>query len=446
MKIVGGLVTGSSGLVADGFHSVTDVVSMSVNYCTMRMSLKPAQGLQAYENYKKEILGTLFVSCVLFLIGLVILVRSYIRLLSGVQRCPGLGSILIVVVAFAVTYWLYRYSRNHSCTSASFALAVNTEQIRLNVLSTAAVLVGIAGSFLDMNYLDVLAALAVALIILYSSVKLVFDLVHEAKGARLSGAQVAMLKKLVRESVPDSQIVKIRTMMVRKKIWLFLVLLGREDKPIIHPLTNRLKQRLLSELPFLDNVIVGINLTPPLRPSTIEVDNLGNELKLAKNYVSLGVMICLVLVISASALGFSLISREYRTLMPANAQNTLVLPSSTLARAPYFYIYRTDTGEGHFVKNPLVNHQGHLDHEIVKLFKHWCIEGVITSNVGPYVFEHLTKQGMILYSMDKDQPIAVNIQQLRTGNLDRVVKPTVNVKFGLRNFRFLKPWYNWQRQ
>ena len=32
LKVAGGALTGSAGLVADGFHSLADVISMTVNY------------------------------------------------------------------------------------------------------------------------------------------------------------------------------------------------------------------------------------------------------------------------------------------------------------------------------------------------------------------------------------------------------------------------------
>ena len=99
LKVIGGLLAGSTGLVADGFHSLTDVIAMTINYFGMRISLKPADGLEAYDNYKREIVGTFVVSFALFLVGLFILVRSYIKLIAGIAHSPGLGAGLIVVVA-----------------------------------------------------------------------------------------------------------------------------------------------------------------------------------------------------------------------------------------------------------------------------------------------------------------------------------------------------------
>jgi len=446
LKIAGGAFAGSTGLIADGFHSLTDVIAMTANYLGMKASLKPANGLEAYDNYKREILGTFAVSFALFIIGLFILVRSYCSLTAGIAHSPGLGAALIVVVAFAVTCWLYFYSRAGSAKSDSPGLAINTEQIKLNVLSTVAVLIGIVGSCFDMNYLDAVAAIVVSLIILYSSVHLIRVFLKETEQARLSKMQLDEIRTLVAETEGTLRLARIKTMVIRKKVWLLLELVDSPEAPLHRDLIQRLKCNLLAKLLYLDNVIVGAARLGAGKVMKIEIEDFGRELSAAKNCLSLALVVALVLTISASAFGVSLFSQEYHVLIPADALDVHSGVSPRLGRAPYFYVYRIDKERGHFIENGLAAAAGDIDYLATKQLREYSVEAVITRNVGPYVFEELKGAGISLYQPAPNVSIAGQIDEFRKGKLNRFTKPNVDVKFGLRNFRLLKPWYNWQKR
>lgn len=440
LKVVGGLLSGSAGLVADGFHSITDVVAMSVNYAGIRISLSPAGDLEACENYKKEIVGTFAVSFALFVIGLFILARSYLKLTKGITQSPGLGAGLIIVVAFVITCWLYFYVKKESKGSNSPGLEINTEQIKLNVFSTVAVLVGIVGSCFDMNYLDATAAIFVSLIILYSSIVIILKFFREIERARLSPLQIDEITSLVVESSGILCVARIKTMVIRKKIWLFLEVAAAPDP---HSL-NRLKASLLSNLRYLENVIIRPVPAQTTRTLRVEIEDFGRELRAARNYLSLTVVVSLVFLVSASAFGFSFLSREHHVLIPADVADVNGRVSGQLSTAPYFYLYRIDREKGQFIEKRLAFGQGDIDSKIAKLFKDYCVEAVVARKVGPRLFEELNSAGIALYRAESNGPLHQQIQRFRQGQLTRLTKPNIDIEFGLDNLRMLEPWHNWR--
>ena len=446
LKVIGGLLAGSTGLVADGFHSLTDVIATTINYFGMKISLKPADGLEAYDNYKKEIVGTFVVSFALFLVGLFILVRSYLKLTVGIAHSPGLGAGLIVVAAFAVTCRLYFYSKRASERSDSPGLEINTEQIRLNILSTVAVLIGIAGGCFNMNYLDAVAAIFVSVIILYSSVDIILKFLRELEQARLSPAQVNEITSLAAEACGSARIARIKTMVIRKKIWLLLELADSPDAPASAEGRVRIKTRLLLNLLYLDNVIIG--LVPPRATGTlkVEIEDFGRELGAAKNYLSFAFAFSLVFVVCASAFGTSLMSRQYHVLIPANVPDAGGGVSAELGRSPYFYLYRVDKEKGQFLPNRLALVRAEIDRDVARLFRNYSVEAIITRNIGPHLFEELNSAGVVIYRAEPKAPIHQQIERFRQGDLEQMTRPNVDVQFGLRNFRLLSPWYNWQRR
>jgi cation diffusion facilitator family transporter len=445
LKIVGGLVSGSAGLVADGFHSLTDVISMVVNFFGIRISESPAVGLEAYDNYRKEILGTLAVSFALFAVGLFILVRSYLNLTTGIAHSPGLGASLIVIVAFLITWRLYAYSKNESGKSDSPGLAVNTEQIKLNVLSTAAVLVGIIGSCFDMNYLDAVAAMFVALIIIYSSISIVVRFRNEIEGARLTREQVDQIKRLVAELDTGARVARIKTMVIRKKIWLFLELAGLPAKTPGADFAQDLKRNLLAGAPYLDDVIIGATPWRRVETMRVEIEDFALELAALRNTLGLVFIVAIVSVASAAAFGVSFASKEYTVLIPADSPDVSAQVSPLLGRARYFYVYRVDRKKGRFLENRLAQAPAEIDHHIARMFKSYCIEAVVTRKIGPLIFEHLNSAGIGIYRAEPGLSIARQIERFEQERRTRLSKPNAEVKFGLRNMKLLSPWYNWQR-
>ncbi len=444
LKVAGGFLAGSTGLVADGFHSLSDVIAMTVNYFGMKTSLKPAKGLEAYDNYKKEIIGTFVVSFALFVVGLFILVRSYLKLTAGIAHSPGLGAGLIIVVAFIVTCWLYLYCQKESNQSDSPGLEINTEQIKLNVVSTIAVLIGIVGSCFDMNYLDAVAAIFVSLIILYSSANIIFKFIREVEQARLSPMQVDEIMSVVAETDEKARVVRLKTMIIRRKIWLLLELADSPEAPLTLGRMGRLKATLLLNLLYLDNVIIGVVPQQEARALKVEIEDFGSELRAARNYLSLAFAVTLILIGSTSAFGINLFSREYHVLIPADVADVNSGVSTELGRSRYFYLYRIDKEKGQFIPNHLAFVQAEIDRQVTKLLKDYCVEAVVTRNVGPHLFEELNRAGTTLYRAEPNVPIHQQIQRFQQGDLRRLTKPNVNATFGLKNLRLLSSWYNWQ--
>jgi cation diffusion facilitator family transporter len=442
LKVGGGILSGSAGLVADGFHSLTDVIAMTVNYFGMKTSLKPANGMAAYDNYKKEIVGTFVVSFALFVVGVFILIRSYLKLMVGISHSPGLGGALIVVVAFIITLWLYVHSKRESAKSDSPGLAINTQQIKLNVLSTMAVFIGILGSCFNMNYLDVVAAIFVSLIILYSSVEIVYSFLDETKKAKLSESQLDEIKSFAVEA--GVGIARIKTMAIRKKLWLLLELVGSPKSPIDRDTMSRLKYAMLSNLLYLDNVIIDAVSRKGDRPITVETEDFGRELGVARNYINLVFVVVLALVVSAAAFGVRILPKEYHVLLSADIADVNSGVSSQLGRSRCFYLYRVDKGAGRFIDNNLAFAPVEVDREVARLFKDYSVEAIITQNVGPHLFEEISRARIPMYRAEPNLPIHQQIERFQQDRLKKLSKPTVNVRFGLRNFRLFRPWYNWQ--
>jgi predicted Fe-Mo cluster-binding NifX family protein len=196
----------------------------------------------------------------------------------------------------------------------------------------------------------------------------------------------------------------------------------------------------------LDNVIIGVVQLRKDNALKVEIEDFGRELGAAKNYLSFAFALSLIFVVCASAFGTSLMSRQYHVLIPANVPDAGGGVSAELGRSPYFYLYRVDKEKGQFLPNRLAFVRAEIDRDVARLFRNYSVEAIITRNIGPHLFEELNSAGVLIYRAEPKAPIHQQIERFRQGDLEQMTRPNVDVQFGLRNFRLLSPWYNWQRR
>jgi len=295
-----------------------------------------------------------------------------------------------------------------------------------------------------MDYLDPVAAIVVALIILYTSLDVIHAALKQNEMARLTKEQVDAILAVMAQAAPKAQVARLKTMAIRRKVWLLLEVVGTPKRPVAGELVERLKHDLLSQLLYLDNVIVR-SVPPPRTPLLkVETDNYARELRTARNYLSLALGIALVVVLSASAFGIGMFTHECHVLIPGDIDDVKRGVSAKLGRAPYFYLYRMDKEKGQFIDNRLAFSPHEVDLQAAKFFNDYCVDAIITQNIGPILFDRTTQLGISVYHSEPNQSIQQQIEQFRRGRLKIMRRPNVNVRFGLDNMRLLRPWSNWQ--
>ena len=131
-------------------------------------------------------------------------------------------------------------------------------------------------------------------------------------------------------------------------------------------------------------------------------------------------------------------------LIPADFNDVKSGVSAKLGRAPYFYLYRMDKEKGQFIDNRLAFSPYEVDLQAAKFFNDYCVDAIITQNIGPILFDRTTQLGISVYHSEPNQSIQQQIEQFRRGRLKIMRRPNVNVRFGLDNMRLLRPWSNWQ--
>ena len=174
LKLTAGLASHSLGLVSEAVHSGTDLVAALLTFFALGVAGRPADVTHQYGHGKAEHLSALAEGAVLSLASIVIGFRALDRLFgSGGQPVQAdwyvfatLAVVIAVDVSRSVISW--RASRRH----ASAALAANALHFAGDLAGSIAVLVGlllVRGGHPDG---DSIAALFVAVLVLFAAARL----------------------------------------------------------------------------------------------------------------------------------------------------------------------------------------------------------------------------------------------------------------------------------
>ncbi len=197
VKIILGTLTASISITADAINNLSDAGSSSITLFGFKIAGKPADAKHPYGHARMEYISGLIVSCIITSIGFDLFISSIERIITPVETSYSVVSIIILVLSIGVKLYqgiVYR-TAGKRINSASL-IAASTDSIN-DVISTSVVVVGsIIGLTTDIN-LDGWLGLAVALFVVYSGVKLIFETSDPLLGAAPDEELVAKLSEKI---------------------------------------------------------------------------------------------------------------------------------------------------------------------------------------------------------------------------------------------------------
>jgi len=169
-KIGLGLAAKSSALMAEGLHSGIDVFSSGITYIGIKIAKREPTKEHPYGWGRAEVLAGLVVAVFLTISGLGIIREAAAALLSGEHKAEiNILALLVMGASVAVNEVMARLKIKIGQKEESLALIADGKHSRVDVLSSAAVLVGL-GLTHFFPIADSLTALLVGVYILYETI------------------------------------------------------------------------------------------------------------------------------------------------------------------------------------------------------------------------------------------------------------------------------------
>jgi cation diffusion facilitator family transporter len=262
VKLLFGIVAHSQALIADGIHSLTDLVTDFAIIMGAKYWSAPADNCHPYGHGRIETLVNLFIGIILAFVGIGIGWNSIISIGQPNDYSPGWSALYVALVSIVVKEILYRWSAYEGHRILSRALVANAWHHRSDCLSSIPVAIGILGSklFPEFTYLDNIAALLVTAMLLKATWKITWPTIKELIEARAEHEIEEKIFEYMKEFTDIREVHKIRTRRQGTSVLIDFHMLVEADMPILqaHDTASKLKRLIMKKEPEVLDVLIHI--------------------------------------------------------------------------------------------------------------------------------------------------------------------------------------------
>ena len=165
LKIIVGFLASSAALVADGFHSISDIASSAGVLLAVSFASRPPDDNHHYGHGQAEPLAAVIIGMILFITASLLAYNMVGNLLAGEVSIPGTMALYAAFISIVVKELMYRYTIKAGEETDNQALKADAWHHRSDAYSSIAALVGIAAARLGFWFFDPLAGIVVAVMV-----------------------------------------------------------------------------------------------------------------------------------------------------------------------------------------------------------------------------------------------------------------------------------------
>jgi len=254
IKIIGGVISGSAALIADGVHSLSDLAASLSVYVGIVISNKKSdlfpQGL-----YKVENLVALVSAFAIFFAGYEI----GKDVLFGKSEPMKNLTVAVVVIGLTVliTYLYSRWEKQKAIELNSPSLLADAEHIKTDFYTALVVLVGVLGQYFGYPIVEKIAVVIVIYFIFHSGFEILKEAIKVLLDASLDHESIEKIKEILEN---EKMIKKINAITGRnagsyKFVQLDLAL-NTDSLKEAHELAHKIEKDIKEQMPFVEKVVI----------------------------------------------------------------------------------------------------------------------------------------------------------------------------------------------
>jgi cation diffusion facilitator family transporter len=218
-QIIVGFFSKSSALIADGLHTLADMLSDLVVLITSSKSLSPPDDDHNYGHQRYENAVSLFLGVVLLGVGLAMIWAAARKLEQPSLIAPVHKVALFAAVScLVIKELLFRYLMSVAKRAESTLLMANAWHARSDAASSLVVAVGIAFNLLGFLTFDIIAAIIVGIMILKMGWDFSYEAIHALTDKAVDKDAADNIRKTILETPGVVNVHDLRTRKVGDSI------------------------------------------------------------------------------------------------------------------------------------------------------------------------------------------------------------------------------------
>jgi cation diffusion facilitator family transporter len=262
LKAAAGLAGGSSVLVADAAHSLSDLVTDILVLFGLRVGAKPPDEEHPYGHGRYETLSTAVLAGVLLVVAAGIAWDASSRFGEPVR--PAMITLWVAALSIAVKETLFHVTLRVGQRCNSSLVIANAWHHRSDALSSVAAFAGILGARMGFPILDPAAAVVVAALIAKMALRLLGEAIREITDATLQREILQELGAEIRRlpGVVNLHELRARRMGPRLLVDLHVEVDGSTTVSDGHQVAERVRQLVFQKQAGVSEVLVHIDPEP----------------------------------------------------------------------------------------------------------------------------------------------------------------------------------------
>lgn len=214
LKLIVGYIASSQALIADGVHSLSDLATDFMVIWAAREASRAPDADHPYGHQRIETLATIVLGLTLAAVAVSIAWDAAQTTLGGEVPTPGLAALMVAGSSVLSKEAIFRYTMYVANQLDSELLRGNAWHSRSDALSSIVVIIGVAGTIAGYTYLDALAAIVVAAMIIWMGGRMAWGGVQDLIDTGVAPGKVREIEQTVKnvDGVRDAHDLRTRRM------------------------------------------------------------------------------------------------------------------------------------------------------------------------------------------------------------------------------------------
>lgn len=262
VQIAAGFIAHSQSLIADGMHSLSDLVCDFLVLIASHHSKNPADEGHPYGHGRVETAASFVLGAILLATGGAIMAAAAMKLQNIEHLAPVAPLALWVAgIALIAKEALFRYMLRVGERLRSPMLIANAWHARSDAASSLVVAIGIGANLLGFVYADSVAAIVVGFMIVRMGIVFAWDAFQELIDAGLAIEEVDSIRQTLIDTVGVESLHELRTrrMAHRALVDAHILVNPRISVSEGHSIAERARRRVLKAHPTVVDVLVHVD-------------------------------------------------------------------------------------------------------------------------------------------------------------------------------------------
>ncbi|MGA2915862.1 MAG: cation diffusion facilitator family transporter [Sedimentisphaerales bacterium] len=259
-KIITGIVVSSMAMIADGFHSLSDLVTDFAIILGVRISKKEPDEDHPYGHGWAENFITVFTAIPLAGAGGFMVYKAIMSIVEHKITKIGYPVLTVAIIAIILKEYSFVITKRVAIRLSSSMLYANAWDHRSDALSSLAVAIGAVASMFGLAYADQIATIVVGLMIIWVAVKILGESIGQFTARGVDGKTSQQIKQIISSQPQIRNWHKLRTRVVGRELFMDFHILVEPTLSIreAHTIAESLEDELHRQIPQPVNIVIHI--------------------------------------------------------------------------------------------------------------------------------------------------------------------------------------------